>query len=199
MKKKTVAGITIAIIVAVFVAVYLNMKKRQSEVIKELENDDFQLIIDSIHDNNKLSSNIKNTLEELVVEFDTIDRNISGELVKALQLLQIEQTESAIKNLVKIIEHMLKKHYENNDDFKTWLKKEKKKKDLHNLLTFCKIEEKISDIEYRFFIAVKAIRNKETHEINIQLDKYINASGLLTAIGGIIKISKFVYPQKALN
>ena len=99
-------------------------------------------------------------------------------------------------NIEEIIEHLLKVHYQHDSNFQEWLKKEKKKLDLHNLLTFCNIEKKISEIEYRFYIAVKAIRNKEDHEIDLKLDDYINASGLITAIGGIMKIARMVYPIK---
>jgi hypothetical protein len=39
------------------------------------------------------------------------------------------------------------------------------------------------------------IRNKEDHTLDLKLDKYLNASGLITAIGGIFKIASIVYQE----
>lgn len=143
-----------------------------------------------------MSDEIKIQLKKQILQFENIDIKISNEIAQALQLFQIGQTENAIEDLVKIIEHLLTVRYENDSDFIDWLKKQKKKMDLHNLLTYCKEEKQISEIEYNFLIAIKTIRNKEDHTIDLKLDNYLNESGLITAIGGINKIASIVYPKK---
>ncbi len=196
-KKNLIIGLSALTVISTCVATYFYFEnKKNKKLINGLEQDNLQLILDSIKSNKNLSEEIKKQLNNLVNEFEEIEIKVSNELVQALQLFQIGQIENAIEDLVKIIEHLLKVHYQHDSNFQEWLKKEKKKLDLHNLLTFCNIEKKISEIEYRFYIAVKAIRNKEDHEIDLKLDDYINASGLITAIGGIMKIARMVYPIK---
>lgn len=186
-------------IAAIFVAAYLYFENEENKnKIAELEEDKLRLILDSLKQNPNLSVEIKLQLEKLIDNFKNIDDKVSNELAQALQLLQIGQTENAIEDLVKIIEHLLSVHYKNDANCKKWLKEQKKKFDLHNLLTFCKEEKKIDEIEYQFFIAIKTIRNKEDHTLDLKLDSYINASGLITAIGGIFKIASIVYPRKQI-
>ena len=196
-KNALVIGVAAISVVAIIIAVYLyweNEKNRQK--IAELEEDRLKLILDSLKRNPNLSDEIKHQIEKLIIGFADIDEKVSNELAQALQLFQIGQTENAIEDLVKIIEHLLTVHYKEDNGFKDWLKDQKKKQDLHNLLTFCKKEEKISEVEFQFFIAIKTIRNKEDHTLDLKLDDYLNASGLITAIGGIFKIVSIVYPKK---
>ena len=138
-------------------------------------------------------------MEKLIRQFENVDIKISNELAEALQLLQLGQTENAIEDLVKIIEHLLTVHYENDLSFKTWLKSEKKKLGLASMLDFCKIQKKINEIEYQFFLAIKKIRDKEVHILDLNIDNYLQASGLITAIGGILKIATIVYPNHSLK
>lgn len=187
----------VVLVAAILVAAYLYYENEQNKRrITELEEDKLKLILDSLKRNPDLSAEIKVQIEKLITDFKKVDIKISNELAQALQLLQIGQTENAIEDLVKIIEHLLTVHYKDNKDFHAWLKEQKKKFDLHNLLTFCKQEKKINDVEYQFFVAIKTIRNKEDHVVDLQLDNYINASGLITAIGGIFKIASIVYPSR---
>ncbi|MCF8363707.1 MAG: hypothetical protein K9G70_13900 [Prolixibacteraceae bacterium] len=196
-KNALVIGVAAISVVAIIIAVYLYLEnEKNKQKIAELEEDKLKLILDSLKRNPNLSEEIKHQIEKLIAGFADIDEKVSNELAQALQLFQIGQTENAIEDLVKIIEHLLTVHYKEDNGFKVWLKDQKKKRDLHNLLTFCKKEEKISEIEFQFFIAIKAIRNKEDHTLDLKLDDYLNASGLITAIGGIFKIASIVYPKK---
>jgi hypothetical protein len=195
-KNILILGVAATAVIAILIAVYLYLEdEKHKEKIARLEEDKFRLILDSLKQNPDLSKEVKNQIEKLIIEFSDIDEKVSNELAQALQLLQIGQTENAIEDLVKIIEHLLTTHYKNNISFNKWLKEQNKKFDLHNLLAFCKQENKISDIEFQFFIAIKTIRNKEDHTLDLKLDSYLNASGLITAIGAIFKIASIVYPK----
>jgi len=196
-KSELIVGLGVIAVIAIMVAVYFNIEnKKQKNKIAELEDDKLKLILESLNRNPDLSEEVRHQIEKLIEQFSSIDSKISNELVQALQLLQIGQTENAIEDLVKIIEHLLTKHYKTDSNCAKWLKEQKKKFDLHNLLSFCKTENKITDIEFQFFIAIKTIRNKEDHTLDLKLDSYLNASGIITAIGGIFKISSIVYPTK---
>lgn len=195
-KNIIVIGTAAMAVIAIVISVYLYIENEKSkQKISELEEDKLKLILESLKQNSNISVEIKKQLEKLIIGFADIDKKVSNELAQALQLFQIGQTENAIEDLVKIIEHLLTVHYVGNNSFNTWLKEQKKKCDLHNLLVFCKQEEKISEIEFHFFIAIKTIRNKEDHTLDLRLDDYLNASGLIAAIGGIFKIASLVYPK----
>ncbi len=199
-KKVIIIGAAAVAVVAIAIAIYLYCEhERDKKRIAELEEDKLKLILDSLKHNSSLSEEVKRQLEKMIDQFNNVDKKISNELAQALQFFQIGKVEDAIRDLVKIIEHLLTAHYENDSKFKTWLKEKKAKFDLHNLLTFCKEEGKISEIEFRFYLAIKTIRNKEVHTIDLNLDGYLNASGLIAAIGAILKIASIVYPNKQKN
>ena len=187
----------IAAIGALLVAGYLySENKKQKRVIKNLteEREHLKLLLSVIRKSNQFDESVKKQIESLIRNFDKIDASVANELAQALQLLQIGQVENAIEDLVKIMEHLLEKKYSTDSLFTNWLKENKKKKDLHNLLEYSKKTKFITEVEFSFFNAIKTIRNKEDHTLDLKLDGYINASGLLTAIGAIMKIGTNVYP-----
>ncbi|MCC6691328.1 MAG: hypothetical protein IT235_07325, partial [Bacteroidia bacterium] len=111
-KNALVIGVTAIAVIAILVAVHLYMdNEKNKQKIAELEEDKLKLILDSLKRNPNLSEEIKQQLEKLINGFADIDEKVSNELAQALQLLQIGQTESAIEDLVKIIEHLLTVHY----------------------------------------------------------------------------------------
>ena len=189
--------ISIAAIVAIFVALYFYKEdQRKKNIIEGLEEDRLRLILDSLNNNKNLSSEVKIQIKNLIERYQTIDKDVSQELTEALQLFQLGHTENAIEDLVKIIGHLLEKHYVQKEGFIKWMKEQKKnikRPDIHDLITYChKVEKKLNAVEYQFFIAIKTIRNKEDHQINLQLDNYINASGIIAAIGAILKIQEII-------
>ncbi|MFH0898416.1 MAG: hypothetical protein V1855_02465 [bacterium] len=198
-KNNLIIGLAAAFVIAAVVAAVLHAdNKKLTTRVGELKRDNLRLLLEAIRKNPNLSDELKRQLEKLVKQFANVDIKISNELAEALQLLQIGQTENAIEDLVKIIEHLLTVHYQEDTGFKAWIKKEKKKFDLFGMLTYCKTERKISEIEYQFFLAIKKIRDKEDHTIDFNIDQYLKASGLITAIGGILKVATIVYPNQKL-
>lgn len=197
-KNETNGALLIIAVVAIIIAVYLYASNKEKEDrIKELEEDKLKLILDSLRKNRSFTDEVKSQIEKLCLEYKEIDIRVSNELAQALQLLQLNQVENAIEDLVKVMENLLKVHYLANPDYNSWIKaKHGNKITLHNLLTFCREENKITDIEFSFFIALKSIRNAEAHELDLQNQKYLNVSGIITAIGGIIRLSNLVYPKK---
>ena len=186
----------ILVVTAILVAFYLyNETEKKEKRIRVLEEDKYRLLIDSLNRNPDLSDEIRKQLEELITQFENTDKRISNELAQALQLFQIGQHENAIEDLAKIMEYLLGKYYTNQNEYRTWLKKDKKQSTFHNLLIYCKEDKKIDDIEFHFFSGIKAIRNKEDHTLDFNLDEYLTLSGFIAALGGICKMASFVYPQ----
>ena len=196
MKKEN--GLLLLLIAAAFLIsgyLYFEDKKKKREKVKTLE---INIIISSLKNQPNFSTEIKSQIENLIYNFKNIDNKVSNELAQVLQLINIGQFENAIEDLSKIMEYLLSTYYKNNQQYKEWLKG-KRPTDLHNLLSFCKEEQIINDIEYQFFIAIKTIRNKEDHCVDLQIDKYLNVAGLITGIGGVMKIATIVYKKKQLS
>lgn len=193
-----VLGILLILVSGGFLYFYFKNKEEEERNAK-LKADNLRLVLESIKQNNSLSEEIKRQLTNLVDRYENVDGKVAKELTYAMKLMEEGQTESAIQNLVKVIEHLLNEHYQNDVGFKAWCKKEKKNFDLFGLLTYCKVEKKISEVEFQFFLAIKKIRDKEVHTLDLKIDEYLNASGLITAVGGVMKLSTVVYPVKTLN
>lgn len=164
---------------------------------KAAEQANIRLIINSIQRQKGFSEVVKQELGLLAERFKTIDPDITNKIAKAIQLININQTENAIEDLAVIMENLLEEYYRNDNAFSKWLKN--RRADLHNLLTYCKIDKKIDEIELQFFLGVKTIRNKEDHKLNLNLADYLKATGLLVGIGAIVKIASFWEERKRLN
>lgn len=187
-------GLGVISIIAILLAAHEFLKGQEKDKeIDTLKKDNLKLILDSLKQNPNLTNEIKRQLEKLITQFEEIDKIISEELYKALHLIQIGQPGKGIMDLVKIMEHMLDKHYKDNISFKKWL--DKKNKTLNNLLTYSKLDKKITDIDLKFFIAIKEIRNKEAHEVGFKVEDYITPTAIVTCLSGIVKIAKFTYPN----
>ena len=132
----------------------------------------------------------------LAKQFEGIEPDVTIKIAKAIQLIEINQTENAIEDLAVIMENLLQDYYKADNSFLAWIKKMNKKIDLHHLLTYCKVDQKINDVELQFFLGVKTIRNKEDHTLNQKLDSYLNATGLIVGIGAIVKIASFWKQKK---
>ena len=80
-------------------------------------------------------------------QFETIEPDVTSKIAKAIQLIEINQTENAIEDLAVIMENLLEDYYKKDNTFIAWIKKMNKRIDLHHLLTYCNKDKKISDVE----------------------------------------------------
>ena len=164
---------------------------------KEAEQANVRLIMGSIRRQKGFTDAVKHKLDLLARQFETIEPDVTAKISKAIQLIEINQTENAIEDLAVVMENLLEDYYKKDNGFVTFLKN--RRADLHHLLTYCNKDKKISDVELQFFLDVKTIRNKEDHTLNQKLDAYLNATGLIVGIGAIVKIASFWKQKKQME
>lgn len=164
---------------------------------KEAEQANVRLIMDSIRMQKGFTDAVKHELDILAKQFEAIEPDVTAKIAKAIELIEINQTENAIEDLAVIMENLLNDYYKKDSGFVAFMKN--RRADLHHLLTYCKVDKKISDVELQFFLGVKTIRNKEDHTLNQKLDPYLNATGLIVGIGAIVKIATFWKQRKQLE
>lgn len=199
MNKSTIIILAVLVCVLLATGLYFTNQKlnEEKQKRKEAEQANVRLIMDSIRKQKGFSEVVKDELKHLGQQFESIEPDVTAKIVKAIQLIEINQTENAIEDLAVIMENLLNDYYSKDNAFKAWLKN--RRADLHNLLAYCKEDKKINDVELQFFLGVKTIRNKEDHSLNLKLDEYLNATGLIVGIGAIVKIASFWKTKKYQN
>lgn len=200
MNKNTII-ILVVIVLILGVGLYFTNQSLQIEKQKrkEAEQANVRLIMDSIRRQKGFTDAVKHELDLLGKQFEATEPDVTAKIAKAIQLIEINQTENAIEDLAVVMENLLQDYYKKDNGFGAWIKKMNKRIDLHHLLTYCKEDKKISDVELQFFLGVKTIRNKEDHSLNQKLDAYLNATGLIVGIGAIVKIASFWKQKKQLE
>ena len=196
MNKSTIIILVVLVCVFLGAGLYFTNEKLKEErqKRKEAEQANVRLIMDSIRKQKGFSEVVKDELKQLGQQFEAIEPDVTAKIAKAIQLIEINQTENAIEDLAVIMENLLNDYYSKDNAFNAWLKN--RRADLHNLLSYCKEDKKINDVELQFFLGVKIIRNKEDHTLNLKLDEYLNATGLIVGIGAIVKIASFWKTKK---
>lgn len=198
MNKNTII-ILIVVIVLMGAGLFVMNQSLQFEKQKrkEAEQANVRLIMDSIRRQKGFTDAVKHELDLLAKQFEAIEPDVTAKIAKAIQLIEINQTENAIEDLAVVMENLLEDYYKKDNGFVTFLKN--RRADLHHLLTYCNKDKKISDVELQFFLDVKTIRNKEDHTLNQKLDAYLNATGLIVGIGAIVKIASFWKQKKQME
>jgi hypothetical protein len=170
-------------IIAVVVIIWLLIKGKEKDgKIEALE-----LLVKT---NEALNNEIKAKLEELIQRHPDIDENISGELQQIAELLKIQQNTKAALALAKIIENLLKKLYETDDNFKTQFNK--KKPGFHDYLKHAFEKGDISNQDFHLVAALKYIRNEEAHELNVKKEKSKLSACILAGIRKTITLYDLV-------
>lgn len=199
MNKNTLIIIAIVTIVVLGAGFYFTNQslKEERQKRKDAEQANVRLIMDSIRKQKGFTEVVKHELDLLAKQFEGIEPDVTKKIAKAIQLIEINQTENAIEDLAVIMENLLEDYYKKDSAFISWMKN--RRTSLHHLLTYCNKDKKINDVELQFFLGVKTIRNKEDHTLNQKLDDYLNATGLIVGIGAIVKIASFWKQKKQLD
>ena len=181
-------------ITAGFVIYLLNEKKKDTQTIINLQNNNNKLLNLNRSQNfrlNQLNMELRNTvdkkenlpdeikedLKRLISDFDKLDKNIAEELISISSLIQINEKPKALFTLSKVIENLLKKRF---NKIKPFVK----------LIDIARTENVLSIEECHFANGIRSLRNKEGHELNVQVDEYLTTSSLMIGIGIISKLKK---------
>jgi hypothetical protein len=100
-------------------------------------------------------------LQKLQKSIDTLDFEVHIELESVITNLNQGKSEEAVRLLAKIIENKLKEKTSNEESFKG-------KPMLHNLLDYAKKCKWITPGQFENAMLLKKIRNKESHELDVQ-------------------------------
>lgn len=203
MDNKTKITIASSALIAFLVLAYFYLLKNQSNQIHiEDENEEGEMFrINSLIDGNESFTNeMKKKTKHLISKFTHINPDIAQKLVESIQLFQIKPS-NAVEDMVVIIENLLDKLYSKNTEFKKWVSSTKDTRNNNEgRLRYCwKIDKYINQEDYHFYMGAISIRNREDHELNVDLDELTNFSGLASGIDAITKIGSIVYPDSSLS
>lgn len=186
MSGKNLLIATLSIVTGILIYFLIEDKmelKAGKKRIKELEEDRFRLIKDSLA-NSKLSEEVKSQILKLISEYRNIDEDVSNELISVLSLIEIGQNEKAIKDLAKIIENILTDKFRKEEKFKKF----KKYIPLANLIEHAKEVKLFNVKEYNASCILKEFRNEESHKLNVKYGSNWQIIGLLGGIEIIFKL-----------
>lgn len=153
-----------------------NMKLSKINTIKDQHIKKInQELVETIDKKDSLPTEVKESLKKLIEDYEFLDENIRDELKQISNLISIDEKPKAIFSLSKIIENLLKLILESNKSF-------------HVLIEMAKNENVFSKEEYHFANGIRELRNKEGHELNVQIDNYLSVTSLMFGFGLVSKL-----------
>jgi hypothetical protein len=171
--------------VTALIAFLLIDNNNKSNKIEELKR--------TIEENEDLTLELKQKLNELIEKNKSIDPSVASELSQILALLEIKQDTTAVLKLAKIIETLLKKLY-NKDEKLIELAKSygRKTPSFSDYLEHCKNEKILTQEDFHLLSVLKIVRNEEAHEIDIRKEKSKLISSLICGVGLILGLTKII-------
>ena len=171
MKLKDILYILVAILGLLVLWLFDDKKKRAvkaNRIIKRLrkENHDIKkaylgLFEKYLKSQQNVDVGIITELQKLKESVDNLDFTVHIELESVISNLNDGKTSEAVRVLAKVIENKLKEKAEKEESFKG-------KPMLHNLLYYAKKCDWISLRQFENAMLLKEIRNKESHEMDVQ-------------------------------
>jgi hypothetical protein len=114
-------------------------------------------------------------LQKLKKSVDNLDYTVHIELDSVIANLNEGKTSEAVRILAKVIEDKLKEKIKDDKSFKG-------KPILHNLLNYAKKCNWISSRQFENALLLKDIRNKESHELDVQVETKNLGLGIFSGI-----------------
>ncbi|HBG69823.1 MAG: hypothetical protein A2W93_00395 [Bacteroidetes bacterium GWF2_43_63] len=186
MKSKEFIIGTLAIVAAIFALLLFserNQNKKLREENRDLGEDKFKLLKESINQNKGLTPEVKNQIENLISHFKSTHPKVSSELKDVLDQIQNGKDIKAIRDLAKIIENLLKEKYQTEPRFAK-LKRITLKPLIEHAKEMCLFNDKL----YNAACILHQFRNEESHELAVQDSENIKMAALLGGIEIIVII-----------
>jgi len=168
----------------------LNLSNQNTRLIDFTNNQNLRLqqlnakLRETVEKKEILPLEIRKDLNNLIEDFDKLDKNISAELISISSLIEINEKPKALFSLAKIIENLLKKVFSEKLNF-------------NKLIDKAKDEKLLTSEECHFAHGIRELRNKEGHEINVKVENHLTASSFMIGIGIISKLK--LLPTKCIN
>lgn len=164
--------------------------KRKNYIIKKLRDENYEikmayldLLQKYLIDADNLPSEVLSELNNLKDSIDQLDSDTHLELNETIKLVTEGKESKAIRELAKIVENKLKEKVVQDEEFK-------KKPMLNNLLVYAKEKGLINSRQFENCDLLRSIRNQESHELAVKVDRCHFGIAVLTGIEIIYSISK---------
>ncbi len=187
IKKNDIALLTILAVAGVLI--YFLIKERAKNDLKDKEikalKDKNKDLLDLLKNNDQIPQEIKEQISRLIDNYNDMDENVSNELIRVLALIEIGQEMKAIRDLVKIIENLLKEKYKEDNRIKG-----KKFVPLAKLIEYGKEDDLFNEKEYSIACLLKEIINEESHKLNVTETTNMVIMAILGGVELIFRIGK---------
>ncbi len=143
-----------------------------------------------------VTAQIKRSLTELEAELYSSRPEVSEEVRRIAQLVDIGQGANAIRCIVKIMDNLITERYAHDLGYKEWSQRGGKDKAkgvegaCFYMLEYAVSLGEINREEVCFFRGIKEIRHKDSHELAVEVEAYLEAPALMIGIGGILNFAK---------
>lgn len=184
MKSKNILLGIAGLIALILLWAFLDEKsksKRKDKVIDQLtkENNELKsaylkLLEEFLKAQKEIEPSVLRELNRVKAEIDELDTATHIELESVIRHVSMKEYAKSIRDLAKILEVKLKEKVADNTDFK-------KQPKLHFLLEHAHSAKWINDQDYYNSLQLKTVRNKESHELAVNI-KPLDA-GLLVFAG----------------
>lgn len=135
----------------------LEQQKKMQQYIQQLQ---------TLISNLDIPLETRKELNELVSQFQHTNEDIAGELASALAIIDAKQYSAAAEKFAKILENILKKQFENDTDFDTYVRGNGNRKDFATHIKYAKQQNLLNAAEQSFIDGLRLTRNGEAHELN---------------------------------
>jgi hypothetical protein len=125
-----------------------------------------------VRDSKDLNKQLRDMLLELIEKVKSGDQNIAQELASIVALININEETSAMVKLTKILEKLLKEVYKGDEKvLEVAIKHNRKRPVFADYLERAREAGLLEQEEYHLISVLKSIRNKESHEVNIEKEQ----------------------------
>ncbi len=164
------AGVIALIAIWLFIDERQRLRKKESLIEKlNQEKESFkkaylELLTRYLKDEKSMTPDLVEEINKLKNNTDNLDADVHVELDSVLNQMKNGKGSKAVKDLAKIVENELKKKVRQDHKFK-------QKPMLHNLLKYARDCNWISKLQFENGLKLKDIRNKESHELAVRVNK----------------------------
>jgi len=159
--------------------------KKKDQKIQELQQDKLKLLQENLRNSENFSAEVKKQINKLIEDYRKKNASVTIELKKILRFIEAGEDISAIKDLAKVLENLLKEQYLNDQAFLS----KKRSPSLKNLIEHAKEVCLFTKRQYNTACILHDFRNQESHELAVQDTEYMKIIGLLGGLEIVLTVN----------